>query len=265
MKSNYNSEQNKYPDNELHSCFWIDPNIRTAVSIAANDIIIALCGLEKTMESALEETRCESGDIQSSLFSHLIGDSSSFVATRIEIFKLLTAILCEQNINRFCYFELPRNTAEALEKLQPAEKFVVAADFLTHTNVKSSHVHEGLKQLISWRNQFAHGHNPGRSMRSLHKNHAVFPKIEEFTTLADEISSVRKAAIACRELTMWLKKYSRNSISADSDNHSLSLFIEKLACFSITKAFFPPDPEGSQYAYESLSIDFEKLKHYDSC
>lgn len=247
-------------DHEAPSYFWLDPGTHFTLTMVENDVISGLCTLVTQIQGAPVESQEESGEIQSLLFSHLIADNSRLVSARMSLYRLLAAILCEQRINRFCYFELPRDTTESIEKLQPTEKLLIAAAFLDHSTIRSSHVYEGLKGLIAWRNQYAHGHNPGRSAKSIHQNHTIFPDPKDFQTLADELASLKKAAMSYCNLIEWLQKNCSHPINElGPDHRDVSRFIEMLGCFSAYDEYFPPDLEGICFKYQRLSVDLKRL------
>ncbi|QNI31210.1 hypothetical protein H7849_19245 [Alloacidobacterium dinghuense] len=239
---------------------WADPGIHIAVVTAANDVVTALRALSAKIKDGLHATAGQSGEDQMHMFDHHIHKEKELTSIRIELFHLLTAISSEGLINRFCYFELPNEVSETLEKLQPTEKLLVAATFLGQSNIKSSHVYGSLKYLVGWRNLYAHGHNPGRSARSLHKNHAVFPDPEEISTLEDELSSLRKAAGCYRNVTAWLKETGTSMMTKISsfDNEAARI-IEMIEGFSVTRKWLSPDSRGVRFQFFELHVDLEKL------
>jgi|SRR5579859_2274329 len=242
------------------SSFWFDPGIHLALAAVTNDIVYALCVLSEKIKEGLSETQTLDGEEQSLIFSHHISDDHNLASIRMDMFHLLAAIACEESINRFCYFELPRDVTETLEKLQPTEKLLVAAAFLGQPNMKSSHVYEGLKSLIGWRNHYAHGHNPGRSTDSLRRNHAVFPEAGEISTLEDDLKELKKAAGHYRQIMAWLHKTGIHEISRVShlQGHA-SRLVELLGCFSVTRGWLRPDSEGSRYQFFGVHVNQEKL------
>lgn len=126
--------------------------------------------------------------------------------------------------------------------------------------MKSSHVYEGLKSLVAWRNHYAHGHNPGRSARSLHKNHAVPFKAKEIGTLEDELEDLRKAAEYYRTVTAWIcNSGTREITKVDWFLEEASQFVQLFGCFSVTKGKFAPNSEGLCLLFFDLDVDLKKL------
>jgi hypothetical protein len=239
---------------------WSDPGIHLVFVAVVNDIVTALSTLSTKIREGLSETQGMGGEEQQMVFAHHIGKQRQLASIRIDLFHLIVAISCEELINRFCYFELPREASESLEKLQPTEKLLVAAAFLNQSDTKSTHVFEGLKRLVAWRNQYAHGHNPGRSARSLHKNHAVPLKPEEFSTLEEKLDSLRKSAASYRDVTAWLYNNGLHVMTKFSLYHQeASRAFDLIACFSVTEGLLSPDSDGLRFFFFDLRVDEEKL------
>jgi len=91
-----------------------------------------------------------------------ITDELSEIEFRIrlsgEIACLMSAIESEDDINRFCVFNLHKDISESIERLAPSEKLLAAAASVGKSGTKQTSAFEGLCQLVSWRNAFAHGH-----------------------------------------------------------------------------------------------------------
>lgn len=123
-----NPAEEAIPDGEdqfewAEGAFWSDPGIHASLAAVANDIVIALCTLSAKIKKGLSETQTLPGEVQEMEFAHQIFEDESLASIRIALFHLLAAISCEGLINRFCYFELPKDAGETLEKLQPTENF----------------------------------------------------------------------------------------------------------------------------------------------
>lgn len=240
---------------------WIGPGIIYSLETIVEDITTAGCALSLKIKESLEETRNLTGEEQWLFFDHLVSGSERLLAVRTSLFRLLVAISCEELINRFCYFELPREMSETLEKLQPTEKLLIAAAYLGQPGIKSSHVYEGLRNIMAWRNQYAHGHNPGHSTGSLRKNHAVLPTAEMIARREDGWDGLKRTARHYCDITTWLPKSARHSINKfDITYREAPLFVEFFECFRFTREWFPPDSEGIQRGFEDLHVDTERLE-----
>ena len=101
----------------------------------------------------------------------------SEVVCDAELAVLMTAIAAEDEINRFCVYNLHRELAETLEKLSLPEKLIVASTIMGDPSVKGRHPYEAVKKLTTWRNRFAHGHCVDRPTTSLRRNHLIHPSV----------------------------------------------------------------------------------------
>lgn len=237
------------------SAIWIDPGIHTALRIAAKDVVAALTALSKRILSGLEEVREESGDVQETLFYHYIHEQEDIAQVRISMYQLLVAISCEGLINRFLYFELPREASETLEKLQPTEKLLLIAAFLKKPKLKSSHIYEGLKAIFEWRNQYAHGHNPGLPTKSLHKNHAQWPRPERFSSFEDDLTALKRTAASYEQFTLWLEKTGTHPmIKFNEFRRTAKHMARSFAAFHAREGWFPKDSEGGSYRFFYIDI-----------
>lgn len=102
----------------------------------------------------------------------------------------MSAIQGEDDINRFCVFNLSRNVAESIESLSPVEKLLVAAGALGKTDTKGNAAYEAVRKLTTWRNAFAHGHCVDRPTKSLRHNHLIPPP--QYPGVADAIVKMKE-------------------------------------------------------------------------
>ncbi|CAH1385362.1 hypothetical protein [Candidatus Nitrotoga sp. M5] len=97
------------------------------------------------------------------------------IKLKAELACLMSAIQSEDDLNRFCVFNLHKDIAEPIEKLSPAEKLLVASAASGSIGVKGKAVFEAVRKLVAWRNTFAHGHCVDRPTKSLRHNHLISP------------------------------------------------------------------------------------------
>ena len=145
----------------------------------------------------------EFGDICSDLW-----DIEHEIKLDIDTALLMAAVAAEDDINRFCVYNLHQDVAEPLERLSPTEKLEVLSALMGYPGVKGRHVHSALKQLSSWRNAFAHGHCVDRPTRSLRTNHLVSP--EQYPGVPDGVTKCIKMLEGLLELSTYLESISKN-------------------------------------------------------
>lgn len=128
----------------------------------------------------------------------------------------LAAIQAEDAINEFAVYNVPKDAAEAIEKLSPADKLVLVAALVKAPPVKGTAPFEAIRRLSSRRNALAHGHCVDRPTDNLRKNHLISPR---------ELPSVPAQLI---EMVQGLRDYFRitgylRSISVNSYTGAVSL------------------------------------------
>lgn len=142
------------------------------------------------------------------------------IRMKCELAILMAAIHAEEMINRFCVFNLPKELAESLERLSPAEKLTAAASHLNQKAVRSTAAYSAIAALSAWRNAFAHGHCVDRPVKTLRHNHLISPK--EYPGVPDGVADVLKHIDAYNRLSKYLARISQNSYTAstsDAENY----------------------------------------------
>jgi hypothetical protein len=135
-----------------------------------------------------------------------------------DIAILMSAICAEDDLNRFCVFNLHQDMAEPLEKLSPPEKLLVASASVGHPGVKSTHAYEALRKLSSWRNAYAHGHCVDRPTKTLRHNHLISPP--EYPGVPDSVAACVKMARGYVRLKEHLRSISKNSYTASGSSEA---------------------------------------------
>lgn len=139
------------------------------------------------------------------------------VKFKADLISLMSAIEAEDELNRFCVFNLSGDMAESIERLSPPEKLLIASAALRKTSVKSTAVYEGVKKLNNWRNAFAHGHCVDRTTKSLRDNHLIHPS--EFPGLPKYLENMHNMVGAYLRLSDYLRKISRNKYTKLRSNN----------------------------------------------
>lgn len=112
------------------------------------------------------------------------------IKLRCETAVLMSAIEAEDEVNRFCVFNLPKDVAEPIEKLSLPEKLLIASTLVGKKNAKSDAAFESISKLTGWRNAFAHGHCIDRPVKSLRHNHLIRPP--EYPGVPDTVAATIK-------------------------------------------------------------------------
>jgi len=134
------------------------------------------------------------------------------IKLRAEIAVLMSAIQMEDDLNRFCVYNLHKNIAESIEKLSSPEKLLIATTMVAQQDVKGDRVYDAVRKLSSWRNAFAHGHCTDRPTKSLRHNHLINP--EEYPGVPSVIAEVKELVGGYIQVTDHLRSISKNPYMA---------------------------------------------------
>jgi hypothetical protein len=126
----------------------------------------------------------------------------------------MSAIQTEDNINRFCVYNLHKDIAESIEKLSPSEKLLIASAVVGAENAKGNAAFEAVKKLSSWRNAFAHGHCVDRPTKSLRHNHLISPA--EYPGVPDMLAKMKDLVASYIRVSDYLQSISLNPYTAGS-------------------------------------------------
>jgi hypothetical protein len=138
----------------------------------------------------------------------LLWEMEHKIKMKCEIAILMAAIQAEETVNQFCVFNLPKELAETLERLSPAEKLTAAASHIKQKGVRSTAAYSSLSALSAWRNAFAHGHCVDRPVKTLRHNHLISPK--EYPGVPDSVAGVLKHVGGYIKLAKYLARVSQN-------------------------------------------------------
>ena len=125
---------------------------------------------------------------------------------------LMSAIKAEDEINQFCVYNIHKDVAESIEKLQPPDKLLVAAGMVGQEIGKGHVVYGAIKALMQWRNAFAHGHCVDRSTRSLRHNHLIPP--DQYPGIISHLSELQRFVSSYMRVSEYLTSISRNAYTA---------------------------------------------------
>jgi hypothetical protein len=204
--------------------YWRSSGAKLHVELALNELaelLTELVGLHTQTELLLQEHyekhQENETDSETALeeFAEITEDLNVHehaIRMKAEVACLLSAIEAEDELNRFCVFNLHKHIAESIEKLSPPEKLLVAAAVLGHTGVKGESVFQAARRLATWRNAFAHGHCVDRPTKSLRTNHLIYPK--EYPGVPSGLLEVRELVGAYLRVSDYLRSISLNSYTA---------------------------------------------------
>jgi hypothetical protein len=172
------------------------------------------------------------------------------IKLKAEIICLMSAIQTEDEINRFCVFNLHRDIAESIEKLSPPEKLLIASTAITGQSPKGHKVFEAIRKLTSWRNAYAHGHCVDRPTKTLRHNHLIKP--EEYPGVPSAIAELREMAQAYLTVSNYVSQISINDYTKGGfvENTEIRDFLKEISIYSF---------EGSNWVYD-IVINKRKRK-----
>lgn len=154
----------------------------------------------------------EFGDITEPLW-----EVESKIKSKCELAVFMVAIEAEDLVNRIGVFNLHKDVAQSIEKLNPPEKLLIVAVTLTGTSIKDSKPYEALKKLTSWRNAYAHGHCTDRPTKSLRHNHLISPT--HYPTVPKQIEHMLMQLEGYLTVSEYLRSISKNEYTAGSSAH----------------------------------------------
>jgi hypothetical protein len=150
-----------------------------------------------------EQAHEEFADICSDLWDH-----EHQIRLKAELASLMSAIEAEDELNRFCVYNLHRNISESIEKLSPAEKLLITSASVGKPGLKGDSVFEAIRKLSTWRNAFVHGHCVDRPTKSLRHNHLIHP--ENLPGVLEALATMRELVGAYLRVSDYLRGISLN-------------------------------------------------------
>lgn len=261
-------QQAEQQPNNIHTGyiggFWLEPGVHLTLQIAALDLVRALETLSESIANTVAEKFVEvKGEDFITLLRFETEKDEHRAAARANLYKLIVAICCEESLNRFSYFELPREISDVIEKLPSTEKILLASAFLKQPGMKSTQVYADLKSICDFRNRFAHGHNPQMSPKTLRTNHGTMPSSNQISTLQHEVAFLKRITHGYRNLLRWLLDASSHPINkVDWYIRKADIITKMFSCFSTKESSSLPDEDGLEYSYYTLKFDRNLLNRY---
>jgi hypothetical protein len=153
--------------------------------------------------------------------SEPLWDIESKIKLKCELAVFMAAIEAEELINQVSVYNLNKDIAESIEKLSPPEKLLVLSSILTKKSIKGTRSYEAIKNLMSWRNSYAHGHCTDRPIKTLRHNHLIEP--EEYPSVPKEIEEMCKHLEEYLELSRYLRSIGRNKYTKGTSVHDVEI------------------------------------------
>ncbi|MGG3801777.1 hypothetical protein [Metabacillus fastidiosus] len=139
-------------------------------------------------------------------FNHI--PFASHAKSKSHIIMLMCAIYIEDTINKFLVFNINESIVNSIERMNSLQKMEIATAILNEKGFKGTHVYTGLKFIVDWRNQFAHGKMADMlKQESLRKTH-VEHEPAEYPTLKNEIESLIKTIQYTDDVHKYIQKIS---------------------------------------------------------
>ena len=162
---------------------------------------------EKYTDESSDPDHEEFGDICDDLWA-----LEHKIKLKAEVAILMSAIQAEDDINRFCVYNLHKDVAESIEKLSPPEKLLIASAVVGQSDTKGQAAFEAIKKLATWRNAFVHGHCADRPVKSLRHNHLISPP--QYPGVPDSLTKMKEMVESYARVKKYLSSISLNSYTA---------------------------------------------------
>lgn len=108
----------------------------------------------------------------------------------------------------FCFYNIGEVTTEAIETLSLLNKLEVAHRILNIPQLVGTQQYTALKELVSWRNAYAHGKCTDMNTKSLKKNHLESP--ERYPDYIDSVIILTKQSSNYLYVLDHLRKRSKH-------------------------------------------------------
>ena len=134
------------------------------------------------------------------------------IKIKAELAIIMSAIIAEEHVNRFCLFHLHKDIIESIENLSPPKKLLLASTVVGDKSVKSTTIYEAINKLSKWRNAFVHGHCVDRPTKSLRHNHLIPPS--QYPGVPDTLAKMQELIGCFLKIEKYLKSISLNPYTA---------------------------------------------------
>lgn len=207
--------------------------------------------LEKHFDKYSDDEASESEKAMDE-FSEITDELSEFelrIQWNGEAACLMSAIESEDDINRFCVFNLHKDISESIERLAAPEKLLVAAASVGKSGTKQTSAFRSLCELVSWRNAFAHGHCVDRQTKTLRHNHLIQP--DDYPGVPSVLAETQRLVGAFLRLSDYLHSISLNPYTKEKEGNveNVREALRRIACYRF---------DGDNWAYEVMLTGSEQ-------
>ncbi len=110
-----------------------------------------------------------------------------------DLIMLMCAIHLEDQVNQFLVFNINESIVNAIDRMSSVQKLEIALAVLNQENFKGTHIHQKLKDVMDWRNKYAHGKLDDmpkqETLRKTHLEHMPdqYPNLQDYVKKLIEI------------------------------------------------------------------------------
>jgi hypothetical protein len=135
-------------------------------------------------------------------------DLESNIQSSCDAAILTSCIDIEARVNMVCFYNIGEVTTDAIETLPLVNKLEVAHRILDIPQLIGTQQYTALKELVSWRNAYAHGKCTDMNTKSLKKNHLESP--EKYPDYIDSVNILTKQSSNYLYILDHLRKVSKH-------------------------------------------------------
>ncbi|MEC1723935.1 hypothetical protein P9E34_04135 [Schinkia azotoformans] len=107
-----------------------------------------------------------------------------------DLIMLMCAIFTEDNINMFIVFNIDESIVNSIERMNAIQKVEIASAILKQPKFKGTHVYKCLKEIVEWRNNYAHGKEMDMPKQETLKKTHIEHKPQKYPNLKDKIAKL---------------------------------------------------------------------------
>lgn len=243
------------PDNPLDMPppYWRSPGIEVQLTLCLEDIVKllkTLLNIHPRVEDSISEyfDRKPDIDYEDPEFGEIcypLWETESRIKLKSELAIFLASIQAEESLNQLIVYNISKDIADSIEKLNPPEKLIITSVILTNKSVKGLRAYGAIRSLTKWRNSYAHGHCTDRPMKTLRHNHLIPP--EECASLPKNIKNMLSQLKEYFELSNYLSEISLNTYTISRTVH---LSQNKKHIKEIERYKFNYEEDGQIYSIE---------------
>lgn len=204
----------------------------------------------------------EENEVELEEFSEIcddLWDHEHQIRLKSELASLMGAIEAEDQLNRFCVYNLHRDIAESIERLSPPEKLLIASASVGASSSKGGSVLEATKKLSTWRNAFVHGHCVDRPTKSLRHNPLIHP--ENFPGVLEALATMRELVGAYLRISDCLCRISKNPYTAAASGNveNIRKLLNEVSSYKFAGNSYVYDVTLNEASLQSIAHQLQML------